>query len=151
MPGTIKPQPLIPLLYWVERVERNTHETFSDSKAEAYLMEYMSAEVNVEVNKKLMNFDDYKALLLERRSKYIFFDFQFLNPVTVVSDEDGRAGTVAFGMKVRTQGKEDNKQYNTDVNVCWQVGWFPDSGHPAGGRRMITKVTGALGEWVPLA
>ncbi|KAL4921496.1 hypothetical protein BDW62DRAFT_198063 [Aspergillus aurantiobrunneus] len=144
-------QPLIPLLYWVQRAERESHEVSSDSEAEALLREHLSPEIYVEVNKKLLNFEDYKALILERRSKYIFLDFQFLNPVSVVSDEAGRAGTVGFGMKVRTMGKEDRKLYDTDIQVVWQVGWFPDSGNPAGGRRMITKVIGALGEWTPLA
>ncbi|PVH73368.1 hypothetical protein DL98DRAFT_595160 [Cadophora sp. DSE1049] len=148
--GLERPPPQIPLLYYVEKVERAIHEFSNDEKAEDIFEENFSPDAFISINKEPMNLAAFKTWLFNYRKKYLFLAFEFFNPVSVISDKDGKGGTVGFAVKTQEMGKDDNKLWHSDLVAIFEVTWFPDSRDPAGGKRLITKAFGAIGEFKPV-
>jgi hypothetical protein len=92
----------------------------------------------------------FKTWLSGYRNQYHYLDFSFHEPVVVLSDTEGRGGTVGLTIKWKAQGKSDGALYESKLIGIFEVTWFDDLDREFGGRRMITSGTGAIGAITPL-
>ncbi|PYI20166.1 hypothetical protein BO99DRAFT_431858 [Aspergillus violaceofuscus CBS 115571] len=131
---------IIPLLYYVQRIQRLMYEIPSDEEALKLLEENFSPETTFEWNYEKLHFDDFKNFVQNWRSRYTFLEFKFHEAIASPdpSDPEGRGGTLGFGMRGRVIGKDDGKIYEGRVHAIFKVEWVPGQN---GGedRRVITR------------
>ncbi|RAL05935.1 uncharacterized protein BO80DRAFT_440673 [Aspergillus ibericus CBS 121593] len=136
---TTKDEIIIPLLFYVQRIQRLLYEIPSDDEANALVTETFSPEAKFEWNSEPIELDGFRNFVQEWRSRYTFLDFEFHEAVATpdTTDDKGRGGTVGFGLKGRVLGKEDGRMYEGKVHAIYKVEWKGD-------RRVITKSTQVL-------
>ncbi|PYI04011.1 hypothetical protein BO78DRAFT_462962 [Aspergillus sclerotiicarbonarius CBS 121057] len=131
---TKKEEVVIPLLFWVQRIQRLIYEIPSDEEAIALVTENYTSDAVFEWNSERIDLTEFKNFVQEWRSRYTFLDFEFHEAVATpdANDELGRGGTIGFGMKGRVLGKDDGKMYGGKVHAIFKVEWIGD-------RRVITR------------
>jgi len=139
------PKPLLPLLKFVEDIERRVHEIDSDAKAAAIVAENFAPDAFLEANKQPLDLAGFQAFVKQNRAESRFLDFTFSDPVVVPSDPEGAGGTVGFGIKVKAERKSDGQLQTANLVTVFEVTWFEDAEHPQGGKRLITRSFAAVG------
>ncbi|PYH47132.1 uncharacterized protein BP01DRAFT_390247 [Aspergillus saccharolyticus JOP 1030-1] len=130
----------IPLLYYVQRIQRLIYEMPSDEEAIQMVTDTFSPDATFEWNYEQLDLDGFKNFVNNWRTRYTFLDFQFHEAVASPNpdDEQGRGGTIGFAMRGRVLGKEDSKMYEGKVHAIYKVVWVPGAdGSPD--RRLITN------------
>ncbi|PWY93001.1 hypothetical protein BO94DRAFT_615691 [Aspergillus sclerotioniger CBS 115572] len=141
---TTKQEFLMPLLYFVQRIQRycphflslsaSIYEVPSDDEAMEIVTDNYSPEASLEWNSEAIDLAEFRKFVQEWRSRYTFLDFEFHEAVVTpdVDDVEGRGGTLGFGLKGRVLGKDDGKMYEGKVHAIFKVEWIND-------RRVITR------------
>ncbi|PYI04425.1 hypothetical protein BO78DRAFT_409054 [Aspergillus sclerotiicarbonarius CBS 121057] len=113
MTTTKKEEVVIPLLFYVQRIQRLIYEIPSDEEAMALVTENFSPNTVFEWNSETIDLDEFKKFVQGWRSGYTLLDLEFHEAVTTpdTNDEKGRGGTIGFGMKGRVLGKDDGEIY----------------------------------------
>ncbi|OOF93332.1 hypothetical protein ASPCADRAFT_7564 [Aspergillus carbonarius ITEM 5010] len=111
--ATTKQEFMIPLLFYVQRIQRLIYEVPSDDEAMELVTDNYSSEATFEWNSEPIDLTEFKTFVHEWRSRYTFLDFEFHEAVVTpdTDDEEGRGGTIGFGLKGRVLGKDDGKMY----------------------------------------
>ncbi|GLA26384.1 hypothetical protein AnigIFM63326_003537 [Aspergillus niger] len=113
MEGEVK----IPLLFFVQRIQRLIYEVPSDEEAMNLVDDNYSSDALFEWNSERLDLDGFKKFVQEWRTRYTFLDFEFHEAVATpdVNDEEGRGGTIGFALKGRVVSKDDGKMYGGKV------------------------------------
>ncbi|PYH95903.1 hypothetical protein BO71DRAFT_428585 [Aspergillus ellipticus CBS 707.79] len=136
-------EPLIPLLDYVQWLERAIHEIPSHDESESLIKNNFSSDARLQIDKQTLDRGGFLKFTLDYREKFTFLDYEFYQAASTANDYKGQSGTVGVGIKVRGQRKEDGKLFEAILHGIYQIEWLP-TGRSGAHRRQITKVTRVL-------